>query len=288
MLAVVLSFTITLLAGECARHVPPHWLQGPPAHVAQMQSPFLGRFFPFDAIWYQHIAGNGYTWDPSQPKLKQDVAFFPLWPAVLTIVSLLPASASAQRWLALLLAATFGAASIRAFQLLALRLLPTPAAITAMFLFALYPAANFLLESYPTGLMNLLTIAALLALLDGRYVRAAMFSGIVTAAGPLGLGTAMAVCAQAAVHTLARVRQADRSVSLPHSAAELAWLLGLGLLSVSGLLAFLVWQQCKLDDAFAFMHAQSAWFAPLPWPQRAQELCCTFSSCRISSGRYAA
>ncbi len=248
LVAASVCFAIILTAQGAAGFVPAAWQGAWSTHVVARQAQFVDRFFAFDAVWYQRIADDLYRWDPAQPLVKQDVAFFPLWPLLLRLVAV-------SRWAAVALAACFAAASICAFYRLALRLLPARGAVLATWLFALYPGASFLLLSYPTGLMNLLCCVAILALMDGKYWRAAACGGLVTAVGPLGLGTALAVCMCAAG-------------AAPRTWRGLGWLAGVGLLSVSGLLAFLVWQTVKFGDPLAFIKAQAAWAAPLPWARR--------------------
>jgi len=265
LLATAACLVIILCAGELAVLVPPAWQGSWHEHVARAQSHFVDRFFPFDAAWYQRIATSGYLWDPTHPELKQDVAFFPLWPLVLRFVSLCVASPVVARWVAVFLAAVFALASICAFHCLARQLLPVHAARTATLLFALYPGASFLLLSYPTGLMNLLCILALLALMDENLLAAAAYSGVVTASGPLGLGTALTVCTCAAVRTAATVREARGGVQ---GWRALAAFFGLCALAVSGLAGFLLWQYVTLGDAFAFMKAQEAWAIPPSWLHR--------------------
>jgi hypothetical protein len=45
-------------------------------------------------------------------------------------------------------------------------------------------------------------------------------------------------------------------------------LVGLGVLAISGLAGFLLWQYAAFGDAFAFIKAQGAWATPLPWIAR--------------------
>lgn len=219
------------------------------AHVVRMQPHVVDRFFPFDALWYERIASDAYAWDPRRPELKQDVAFFPLWPLVLAGLRAALGDAGRARWGAVALAACFGFGSVWAFAALAWRVLGPRAARGAVWLFALWPGASFLLLSYPTGLMNLLACLAVLALLRGRYWWAALASGVLTASGPLGLGTAMAVMARAAAAWGWRRAPA---------------LAALGALAISGLLAFLALQWVKFGDPLAFVPAQGAWAAPVP------------------------
>jgi hypothetical protein len=255
--ATSVCFALILAGGQLAAYVPDAWLGDWTGHIVRFQTHFVDRFFPFDALWYGRIAADGYIWDPTQPHRQQDVAFFPLWPLMLRAVAAVVSDQTTARELVVLIAAVCAFASVAAFHRLALRLLPAEDARTACFLFALYPGASFLLLSYPTGLMNLLCILALLAVMDGRLWVAAAFSGLVTAAGPLGLGTGMTVC------TLAALRSAEN-----RRWREVPTLLGLCALAVSGLLAFIAWQALTLNDPLAFIKAQEAWAASAPWLQR--------------------
>lgn len=244
--------------------MPPPWQGNWTAHVIARQAGPADRFFAFDAQWYQRIADEGYQWNPAHPDIKQDVAFFPLWPAVLRAVALAVPDREAARWGAVALAALFGAASMCAFHRLAGRLLPPADAAAATFLFALWPGASFLLLSYPTGLMNLLCVASLLAMLGARPLVAAGFAGLVAASGPLGLATGITVwlCEAARLHRA-------RALATPRS---LAWLAVLGLVASAGLWLFLAWQWVRFGTPFAFMAAQEAWALPLPWLRRIPRL----------------
>jgi hypothetical protein len=260
--AALLCFAIIVASGALAGLMPPAWQGNWTDHIVARQAHFVDRFFPFDAVWYQRIATDFYAWDPTRPDQKQDVAFFPLWPIFLRVVAIwLPAAAA--RWAVVLLAGCFACAAVLAFQRLAARLLRPPAARLATLLFALWPGASFVLLSYPTGLMNLLCILAIIALMDRKFWRAALYAGLVTGAGPLGIGTSLAVCTCAAQEAFQAVATSNRS-----RIVEAFRLCGIALLSVSGLLTFLAWQYRKFGDPFAFITAQYAWAVPLPWKQR--------------------
>ena len=254
--ATAASFALILLGFWLAGFVPAGWEGNWTAHIVRLQPHVVDRFFPFDAKWYQRIADDGYGWDPSQPSVKQDIAFFPLWPMVLRLL----AHGAASRWIAVGLSAGFAFGSVCAVHRLAREILPPRAVGVATWLYALYPAASFFLLSYPTGLMNLLCALALLAAMRRRFWWAALWAGLVTASGPLGLGTAMAVWVCAVGDRMADVRAARVRAA--------AALVALGALAISGLAAFLLWQYIALGDAFAFIKAQGAWAAPLPWLAR--------------------
>ena len=261
--ATACCFSLCLLAGFLAGFVPPGWEGNWTAHIVRLQPHVVDRFFPFDAAWYQRIATVGYQWDPAQPGLKQDIAFFPLWPMLLRLVAWCAPTPEGARWLAVGLSAIFAFASVCALHRLAQIVLPERAAVTATWLYALYPAASFLLLSYPTGLMNLLCFLAILAALHGRSWSAALCAGLVTATGPLGLGTAMAVWLCAAAERVSALRAGGAA-----TARAVVALLALGVLAISGLAGFLLWQVAAFGDAFAFIKAQGAWATPLPWIAR--------------------
>ena len=265
VLATAACFALVLLAGQLAAYVPAAWIGNWPAHAVALQPHTVDRFFPFDAVWYQRIADDGYLWDPNQPHLKQDVAFFPLWPMLLRLTAICLPAPMAARWMAVAMAAGFAFASVVSFTALARRLLEPSAARIAVLLFALYPGASFLLLSYPTGLMNLLTVLALLAVMDQRFFAAAMCAGLVTAIGPLGLGTALTVFTMAGLNVARQTRAAGRTWPSPRA---IVWLAAIGAISVAGLLAFLVWQYIALGAPLAFIDAQDAWSLSRPWPRR--------------------
>ena len=258
ILASAVSFALILIAQALATFVPAHLQGNAPGQAVATQAHLVDRFYAFDALWYERIATAGYNWDPSQPTVQQDAAFFPLWPLVLRAAAVITGPGAPMRWAGVLAAAACAVASIAAFSHLANRLLPARDARLATWLFALYPAASFLLMSYPAGLMNLLAITTILALIDGRFTAAAAYAGLATAAGPLGLATALTVCSAAAWRALTALRSAGTRAALP----ALLHAAGHCVLSFSGLLAFLLWQQIAVGDAFAFIHAQAAWEAP--------------------------
>jgi len=251
------SMTLVLAAQSLAGLVPPAWCGNWTDHIVATQPHFITRFFAFDAAWYQGIAMlGGYTWDPSQPALQQPIAFFPLWPLIEHLIAAATPYAIGARPVWVVLAMLSAAASIGAFHRLAARLLPEPSARTATALYAFWPAACFLPLTYPTGLLNLLCVLALGALLDGALLRAAALAGIATATGPLALGTSVTVCLAACGPVLAAHRsRADLATAMLRAAA-------LSVLSVSGLLAFMLYQHLAFGDPLAFIDAQRAWAVP--------------------------
>ena len=252
LLALMASFGLSAVAGWLLlRHGGYH---GPdPLITPGMRFyPYLAsRFFVWDGQWYDVIARVGYVWHPSTTD-RQSLAFFPLWGLLLRpLYRILPAH---QHLAALLLTLAVAYAAIDQFFRLGRRLVGDRAAVIATVLYAAWPAGHFLLQSYPTALMNLLALLVLRDGIEGREWRPALLAGLGTAAGPLMVVTGFWIW------LLAAYRRRDRLFA-PRS---LLTLLALGLLALWGILAFIGWQAVALHDPFAFLMAQKPWDLPRP------------------------
>ena len=210
---------------------------------------FGSRFFVWDGQWYDVIARVGYHWHRSETA-RQSLAFFPLWGLVIRPIYTL-VSWQQHLWVVLLtVIVAYG--SIHVFFRLGQRLVGERAAVIATVLYVFFPSGHYLLESYPTALMNLIALLVLRDVVDGREWRPALIAGIGTAAGPMMVVPAFTVWLVAAWRRRNRVLQSS----------TLLLLLGLGVLALSGLLAFVAWQGVALHDPFAFLMAQKPWDQP--------------------------
>jgi hypothetical protein len=230
--------------------------QGIPASVRPL---FVDRFFVWDSAWYDSIALSGYDWNPSGPG-PYNVAFFPLWPLILRGVYALLGHGALGRDAVVILAVFLACASICCLHRLAGRLLPARDAQLATALYALNPAAHFMI--HPVGLANLLAILALTDMQAGRFWRAAFWSGVATATGPLLVFLSLSVVLAALPDggLAGFFRRAPR-------------LIGLSLLSLSGILAFMAFLWWRFGDATPFVAAQDAWMLRLPAGQRLAAFC---------------
>jgi hypothetical protein len=204
----------------------------------------------WDAGWYATIASNGYQWSAATGTAVghyQNVAFFPLYPLIERVMIVLTGSRAPVAMI--LPGAVFGIVSVPVFLRLARRLLSAPDAACATMLYALYPAASFFIMGYPTGLMNLLVMLALLDTMDRRHWRAALWCGIGTAGGPLLVFLSLVLCIERGLAWL-RAKMPARQVP---------GLIGFGLLSVAGLLGYILYQWVILGDPMAFLTSQAAW-----------------------------
>jgi hypothetical protein len=216
-------------------------LSGPQFQPARFGA-FSWQVFPFrwDGNWYRSIAQGGYSWNPAV-KTGQNLAFFPLEPLLLYLVH----GVSGLRWwqASWLLQAATGAFAVWAFLRLAAAYLSPKSSQLALWAFLLFPASLFLLPNYPVGLLEGLACWSLLELKRGRLLPAGLLAGLASAAGPVGIALAFPIA----------------WASWPKLRAGQAWSWAPPLLSVCGLLLFMVYQALRFHDALAFVQAQAAW-----------------------------
>ncbi|MDE2240286.1 MAG: hypothetical protein KGJ73_10240, partial [Rhodospirillales bacterium] len=222
--------------------------------------PLAERLLSWDGRYYFGIAQQGYDWVPANLHETQNIAFFPAQ-ALLDRLGALFATPN-NPIPALLMSLGFGAASVFAFYNLARRVLAAREAGIATALFAFWPASSFFLMGYPTGLISLCVIGALGAHLSGRHWRSALWCGLGSAAAPT------VIFVVAALYLLRFIALLRQGVTLRRILVLAAW----ALLCVSGLLAFMLYQQFRFHDALAFNAAQSAWGTAPAFGQRLYRL----------------
>lgn len=206
---------------------------------------------------------GGYHWNPATGELLhhyQNIVFFPLQPLLDWLIAILAGSTASI--LVILVTLGFGIASIFIFDTFARSVLRQDAARWATIFFAFWPVSCFYIMGYPTGLISLCTIAALADHMNGRHWRSALWCGIGTAAAP----TVVFVVAALGIDRLATWRRGDAKAR--HFLALGGW----GVLSVAGLLGFMVYQAIVFHDPLAFVHAQAAWGTAPPLVTRLTRL----------------
>jgi hypothetical protein len=184
---------------------------------------FLGPFARWDAGWFVAIARHGY-------ENRQAAAFFPLYPIVVHVVAFVVRSEVAAGVL-VSIASAAGAAAL---------LVRLARGREALQLVALYPLAFVFTAPYSDALFLLLAVASFHAAVRGRSVAAGVLGGLAVASRLLGLAL------------------------LP----ALAWLLWrrgaarlLPLLLLPGALgAYMLYLHAHFGDAFAFAHAEGAYW----------------------------
>ncbi|MGC9193675.1 MAG: hypothetical protein ACP5FQ_07270 [Thermoplasmata archaeon] len=216
----------------------------------------------WDASWYDSIAVLGYsTHTPISGYFNSisisgyklilphwgnytNVAFFPLYPAIVGLI--MAATRSTSVYAFITPAITFYFASIFAFAKLARLYLDDTQSRLSTMLYAVYPGAIFCVAAYPTSLINFLVIISLYFMARQKYFYAATFSGIATAAGPLSVFVS-------AIIIINYFKNNDINIKNFYKFSILS------ILSVSGVSLFSMFLLYKFGDPLLFVDAQNAW-----------------------------
>lgn len=209
--------------------------------------PMLDVLTSWDGLWYMDIVRNGYPRTvPQDVTYHMDearAAFFPLFPILGRAAdTILPGGDSMA---VLVLNTFFGFVAVVLIGLLGERLYGERVGRTTTTLVAMFPGSFVLTFAYSEALMLLLAAAAMLCLLDRRWLAAGVFAALTTATRPNGaaIGLACVVAAFLAV----RDERDWRSVSAV-------------LLAPIGFIAFQVWLGQHAGEAGVWFRVQrEAW-----------------------------
>uniref|UniRef100_UPI0039C03825 mannosyltransferase family protein n=1 Tax=Streptomyces sp. CRN 30 TaxID=3075613 RepID=UPI0039C03825 len=156
----------------------------------------LGR--SWDSRWYLGIAAHGYGRTLYWPDgtVQSDLAFFPLYPALIRVTtSVLPLTGT---WAGLLVSWTAAAVAAWGIHAVALRLHGRAVARTLVVLWGLLPHSVVLSMAYTEPVLTACAAWALYAVLTGRWAAAGALAALAGAARPNGLAVVAAVLAAAA------------------------------------------------------------------------------------------
>lgn len=180
--------------------------------VVPSSGPFLDGFSVWDAGWYVHIATHWYVAPPLPTSpLGGDMAFFPLFPALVRAVSVMTGTSPLAG--GFLLALFTGAAAVAAVWYLTRAVAGAAVADRAALLWCLFPGAFVLSLVYAEGLTVACAGVCLLALLRRRWVLAGLTAALAGATQPAGL-VLVACCGWAAVAALRKGRD-RRALAAP-------------------------------------------------------------------------
>lgn len=220
------------------------------------QASLANDLFRWDSNAYLSIAEHGYIVGSRAATVTYDynAAFFPGYAVIELLLGHVVGWSPI--WM-ILPAFGLGVLSIFTFHSLANRFLTGRELALCTFGFALYPGASFMVAAYPVTALNLCTIFMILALLGKRPGRAAIWGGIGSLFGPLGVVVALVVPAYVVMSGLRTGRREPASRS-GHFRAGLRFALLL-LVDFSGGLAVVVYQGITLGNPFALLKAQAHW-----------------------------
>jgi hypothetical protein len=237
--AFLVSRLLVVLAGAggaltLVKHAPGHEAATSLRQLGPVGSVLAGSIDRFDATYYLGIAAHGYG-AASSGRL----AFFPLYPLTIRILSVLTGSGVIAGFL--VSAAAFMAALVLLHRLTELELDRRAADVTVLLL-AFSPLSFFFTAVYTESLFLLLSVASVLAARQGRWRLACGLGALATLTRPTGILLAIAL-------VLLRVRERggpDRS---------LGWVLALP----AGLLGYMAFLASSGYGWLASFQAQSGW-----------------------------
>jgi hypothetical protein len=196
----------------------------------------------WDGRWYLRLASEGYPGvvpETAGKATESTLAFFPLFPLLIRILSAVPGVSDATAGL-VLSSATGGLAAWLVYRLAA-RLAGPGVARRATVLFCFFPGTIVFSLVYSEGLMIALAAGCLLALHSRRWVLAGGLAGLATACRPNAV-VLVVVCAWAAAEAVRR-RRDIRSLAAPA-------------LAISGMAAFLGSLWLQLGEPGAWWRVQ--------------------------------
>jgi hypothetical protein len=209
----------------------------------------LGRAWDhWDVQHYLYLAAHGYS---ATGETRNLIAFFPLYPALISAVAAtgLPARAAA-----LLISNIAGVVAAILLYEVARQDLPERTAFRAAAFFIVFPTAYFLLVGYSEGVFCALAFGAVLAARRQRWLFAGMLGGLAAAARLPGLALLPFLVLEL-YYARSTLRSLWQAMIAP-------------VLIASGFLTYLATNQLVLGDPFAFIVVQRQhWFRLLsaPW-----------------------
>jgi len=211
---------------------------------------FLDIMTQWDGTWYRYIAERGYA----SPMPAVSTAFFPMYPLAVRAV------AFAVRDLQVASLLVSNGCLIAAALLLnrLLRLDYDERVCRRAIVFLMFnPVSFFFSAAYTESMFLLLSIGALLAARQGRWLGSGLCGALLAATRPPGMLIAVPLLAEHLIQGREK-RESWRRIFQPR-------LLWLGLVPV-GLVLYLFHCYLSRGDWLAPLHAQDAWTKTLTWP----------------------
>ncbi|MBI2017464.1 glycosyltransferase family 39 protein [Candidatus Daviesbacteria bacterium] len=181
----------------------------------------------WDAGHYLTIATSGYQF-PQQ-------AFFPLWPLLIKLATLMGFSS---QWASYLLTLILSFCNFVLLYLLAVKLVGKTKALWAIIIFSCYPATVFLHAGYSENLFLFFTLFSFFLLENKRYWLSAIVGGLSTATRMVGIAT---------------------SLSFWFIKIFFGKRLLMSFMGISGLLLYMVYLYFNYGDFWFFIKGQQAW-----------------------------
>ncbi|MFJ9540837.1 hypothetical protein ACIRPX_26690 [Streptomyces sp. NPDC101225] len=204
----------------------------------------------WDSLWYLGIAAHGYVPTPHlRPGVYSDLAFFPLYPALVRAVyAVTPLGGGAAGLLVSWTAAAVAACGIYA---VGARLHGRAVAVALVLLWGLLPHSVVLSMAYTEPVLTAFAAWSLYAVLTGRWLWAGALAALAGLSRPNGLAVAAAVLATAAYEMWRCLRERRRVSHRLWTGA---------LLAPAGWAAYVLWVGQRTGDLLGgYFQVQRLW-----------------------------
>lgn len=224
-----------------------HWLRAPAGYFQPEFRSVEAVLASWDGRWYDQVARNGYLLVPGH---QSDVAFFPLYPALLRAGHLLGLTYAGA---GILISNLVLLGGLLAFYRLSRELLPAADAYRACVFAAIAPLGFTFSMVYPESIVFAATALAGLCALRGRWFACAAFAATATLARPQGV---LVVIPIAGVVWMHRRGLTPRRLGLAAGAV---------LAPIAALASFPLYTAVVLHDPMAWSKSQQAWGRSFDW-----------------------
>jgi hypothetical protein len=217
----------------------------------------IGIWDRWDTVWYAEIVDQGYSFTPGE---KSSVAFFPLYPLLMSIVKPILGNTVAAGLL--ISNAAFLAALILLYRLTEARFENRATAGRTVFYIASFPTAFFFTAAYTESLFLLLSVGAAYFAYERHWGWAALCGILCAATRSFGvLIWVLVILEWLSMHgwTISAIRQPEMWQKLRQAVRTDYRTLILICLIPLGLLAYMLYLGLKFGDPIAFWTTQSTW-----------------------------
>lgn len=213
----------------------------------------VSAMWKWDSNYYVSIAEHGYLWNGNFHQ-QQNIAFFPLYPIAIRLSHILFGGWSS--FVVIIPAAVFGILSIIAFFYLALLQLPEKQARIATTAYTLFPGSMWFFSAYPISLINIFIIISMIGVIKKRGLYPYIVAGIGTSAGPTVVFYSFSLFV---FNIFLAVREFfSKKIKLSELLMRFAKTSLNGIISLSGIIIFMIYQEYKFGNPLAFETAQKA------------------------------
>lgn len=212
-------------------------------------------WLPFDSAWYHSIAQNGYTYD-HLPSTQDNIAFFPIYPYLCKlVVTVTGLPTIAVLYLVSTLNMVLGAGIF--YKTIRHVFDSQHVAALSVILYLTYPFSMFLMSAYAESTYLLFIFLAISSLQKEKYRWSAFWAGLATGTRSAGAFFSLALVLYYLIRCWPK-KEPGKSIAFQQISHSLNILL-LSIISLSGLLSYMLYLSLTFQEPLAFVKTLSAW-----------------------------